>query len=205
MQLTAFVQPSLSAQRALSDHVVPPSRTPRTAPCMASRPLTVTSFLSPSPSPTTYIMSGAGRRCSCRAAPLRAPARPSALTPRPGPRRRPRPGRVPAGPACARAVSLFSALLAALGDKVAQDLRAGARASTGTCAMTVAASAAHDAVQVRARAGRLPEAVAEPALQRGWRRMCALGGGSGAELSLRRLARRRVTNRCARARSLLLE
>jgi hypothetical protein len=44
----------------------------------ASRPLTVISLVSPSPSATTYNMSGAGRRCSCRAAPLRAPARPSA-------------------------------------------------------------------------------------------------------------------------------
>jgi hypothetical protein len=49
----------------------------------ASRPLTVISFLSPSPSPTTYNTSGAGRRCSCHAAPLRAPARPSARAPRP--------------------------------------------------------------------------------------------------------------------------
>ena len=36
--------------------------------------LTVMSFVSPSPSPTTYNMSGAGRRCSCRAAPLRGSA-----------------------------------------------------------------------------------------------------------------------------------
>jgi hypothetical protein len=75
MQLTFLAQPWLSVQRA---PCLQPSRTPRTAPCAASRPLTVVSFFSPSPSPTTYNMSGAGRRRSCRAAPLRTPARPSA-------------------------------------------------------------------------------------------------------------------------------
>jgi hypothetical protein len=76
------------------------------------RPLIVISFLSPSPSPTTYNMSRAGRRCSCRACSAAragwavrsraapAPARRAAARGR-APRRRPRPGRVPAGPACA--------------------------------------------------------------------------------------------------------
>ncbi len=65
MQLTALAQPSLSAQRALSAHVAPPSRTRRTAHCTATRPLTVISFLSPCPSPTTYNMSGAGAVAAC--------------------------------------------------------------------------------------------------------------------------------------------
>ncbi len=79
MKLTAFAQLWLSAQRALSAHVVPPSRTRRSARCAASRPLTEISsyprargpdrdiLLIPCPSATTYNMSGAGRRCSCRA------------------------------------------------------------------------------------------------------------------------------------------
>jgi hypothetical protein len=50
MQLTVFAQPLLSAQRALSAFVLQPSRTRRTAPCTAPRPLTVSS-----PSPASIV------------------------------------------------------------------------------------------------------------------------------------------------------
>jgi hypothetical protein len=64
---------------SLSAHVLQPSRMPRTARGTASRPLTVISFLSSSQRPTTYNLSGAGRHCSCRAAPLQAAIRASPL------------------------------------------------------------------------------------------------------------------------------
>ena len=156
MQLTSFAQPSLSAQRALSAHVEPPSRTPRTAPCTASRPLTVISFLSPSPSPTTYNMSGAG----CRAAP-------------PGTARRARPGthwRAAASQArrcCGRrrivqAASRRARRLAG-GEQASRArrptacrARAGARAGTGARARAGAGARARAAWRVGTRTPPIP-------------------------------------------------
>jgi hypothetical protein len=90
MQLTSLAQPALSAQRAVSAHVLSESNASN-GPMHGLEALTVISFLSPGPSPTTYNMSGAGRRCSCRAAPLSAPARSFARAPRPRPRSAPPP------------------------------------------------------------------------------------------------------------------